>query len=41
MKHGEGIYYWADGSKYEGEWEFDEMHGEGKFVWADGRTYLG
>jgi hypothetical protein len=25
-----GIYYWADGDKYEGEWIEDQKNGKGK-----------
>lgn len=38
---GVGVYKWADGRKYEGEWLNGKMHGKGKFTWADGKSYEG
>jgi hypothetical protein len=32
---------WADGRKYEGEWNDNNMHGRGKYTWSDGRVYEG
>lgn len=32
---------WADGSKYEGEYEEGMKHGTGKYNWADGSQYIG
>ena len=32
---------WADGRRYDGEWELNKMHGYGVFSWADGRKYAG
>ncbi len=37
----QGIYLWADGRKYEGEWNDNNMHGRGKYTWSDGRVYEG
>ena len=28
--HGHGVYYHADGSKYDGQWEEDKQHGQGR-----------
>ena len=39
--HGEGIYTWADGRRYEGQYEMDKKHGFGVYHWADGRIYEG
>ena len=40
-KHGFGIYFWADGRKYEGMWENGKQHGEGKYTSADGKSRRG
>ena len=39
--HGEGTYTWADGRRYEGQYEMDKKHGYGVYHWADGRIYQG
>lgn len=39
--HGHGIFHWADGRTYEGQYNNDEKHGEGKFTWPNGRVYDG
>jgi hypothetical protein len=39
--HGFGVYTWADGRRYEGEYLNDKKHGFGKYIWADGRQYIG
>ena len=39
--HGFGVYTWADGRCYEGEYLNDKKHGFGKYIWADGRQYIG
>lgn len=41
MMHGEGIYIWPDGRKYEGEYYLDKKHGFGIFYWTDGKKYIG
>jgi hypothetical protein len=41
VKQGRGVYYWADGSRYSGDWVADEMSGNGIFKWADGRNFEG
>ena len=38
---GVGIYTWADGRKYTGEYKDDKKHGYGEYSWADGRVYSG
>jgi hypothetical protein len=38
---GMGIYTWADGRKYEGEYKDDKKHGFGIYLWADRRLYQG
>lgn len=32
MKHGYGIYHWANGSSYEGNFSKDQKHGKGKLT---------
>ena len=39
--HGQGVYTWADGRIYEGEYRNDKKHGYGIYKWADGRIYQG
>lgn len=39
--NGKGIFNWADGRKYEGDYHNDRKHGHGKFTWSDGRIYDG
>ena len=39
--HGFGKIEWADGRRYEGEYENDKKQGQGTFYWADGRKYVG
>ena len=34
--HGNGTFIYADGKKYIGEWEQNQMHGEGTFYWPNG-----
>ncbi len=38
---GLGVYTWADGRCYMGEYKDDKKHGYGIYKWADGRLYLG
>jgi len=38
---GMGVYTWADGRCYMGEYKDDKKHGYGIYKWADGRLYLG
>jgi hypothetical protein len=39
--HGMGVYTWADGRCYMGEYQDDKKHGYGIYKWADGRIYMG
>jgi hypothetical protein len=36
-----GTYEWADGSRYQGEWEGGLFHGLGTMIHADGRKECG
>ena len=40
-RHGNGTFYYANGSKYVGDWEHNLKHGEGVFTFEDGNTYMG
>jgi hypothetical protein len=39
--NGQGVYTWADGRMYKGEYKNDKKDGYGIYRWADGRTYEG
>ena len=39
--HGYGVKTYADGDKYDGEWEYDRKHGHGVYTKADGSKYDG
>ena len=39
--HGKGVYTWADGRRYEGEYVNDKKHGYGVYTYPDGRSYKG
>jgi hypothetical protein len=39
--HGYGIFNWADGRVYEGQYFEDKKEGEGTLTWPDGRRYEG
>ena len=41
MIHGYGIYRWADGSVYYGEYKEGNHDGQGYKKWADGDEYWG
>lgn len=41
MINGKGLYTWADGRKYSGDWQDNKMHGFGYYSWPDGKTYKG
>lgn len=41
LMSGRGVYSWADGRMYDGEWYGNSMHGQGRFDWPDGRMYFG
>ena len=36
-----GIYYYKDGSFYEGNFSKDKFHGKGKYVWNNDEMYEG
>lgn len=38
---GIGIYFWADGRRYEGQYHNDKKEGFGIYYWTDGRKYEG
>ena len=38
---GFGIYKYADGSQYSGEWKNNQMHGYGEFIFLEGKKYVG
>ena len=40
-KHGYGVYLWADGRVYEGNWHNGKQHGQGKYVLQDGTCKIG
>jgi hypothetical protein len=40
-RHGNGIFYYVDGSRYEGDWIQDKREGRGKFFYLDGDIYEG
>ena len=39
--HGSGVYAWADGRRYQGEYKNDKKDGFGVYMWADGRCHYG
>ena len=39
--HGYGFYVYADGVKYDGQFEADRKQGFGIYQWTDGRKYEG
>ena len=40
-RHGHGVMTYADGDKYDGEWEDDNQHGDGVYTWEDGAIFDG
>ena len=38
---GYGVYFWADGRRYEGQYLHDKKSGFGIYYWPDGRKYEG
>ncbi|GFS01954.1 radial spoke head 10 homolog B-like [Elysia marginata] len=41
LRHGQGVFYYANGAKYEGMWKDNMKHGKGKFTFKNGRIYEG
>ena len=41
LPHGFGTYTWADGSRYEGDWEEGVRTGRGVYVWPSASRYEG
>lgn len=39
--HGQGLYTWDDGRRFQGEYVQDKKHGFGAYMWVDGRVYYG
>ena len=39
MRSGKGLYVWANGETYEGEFKNNTMWGVGTYKWPSGRTY--
>ena len=40
-RYGHGVYEWASGERYEGEWKDDKRNGYGVNHWPSGRRYEG
>jgi hypothetical protein len=40
-KNGNGVYKWANGNEYLGNFFDDYKHGYGEMYWPDGRFYKG
>ena len=41
LKHGQGVYYYANGDRYEGSFIDGQMTGKGLFVTRNGVSYVG
>lgn len=41
MRHGYGIQVWEEGSRFEGNWQYNQMNGYGKIFYSDGDIYEG
>ena len=39
-KEGEGIYKFANGNEYHGQWKDDKSHGKGKYIFKNRNTYI-
>jgi hypothetical protein len=39
--HGSGTFKWANGNKYDGNFEKGQRMDKGKYVWANGDWYEG
>ena len=40
-RHGQGAFFYANGSRYEGSWERGQKVGHGVFTFEDGSVYEG
>ncbi len=40
IKHGFGVYFFANGEKYAGQYQFGKRHGKGTYSFPDGRPAL-
>lgn len=40
-KQGKGVFSWANGCSFEGNFENDKMHGSGVMEWSNGDRYEG
>jgi hypothetical protein len=40
-RHGRGVQFWPNGSKYEGYWQHNAANGRGRLVHSDGDVYEG
>lgn len=41
VRHGLGVFFYANGARYEGEWVENVKHGRGVFYYEDGRVFAG
>lgn len=39
VREGKGVYYWKDGSRWEGEFKNNVMNGNGMYYAIDGDTF--
>ncbi|KAF4139165.1 MORN repeat domain-containing protein [Phytophthora infestans] len=41
LRHGRGVFFYANGARYEGEWKANVKDGYGLFFYEDGRVFVG
>ncbi|GMF13602.1 unnamed protein product [Phytophthora lilii] len=41
LRHGLGVFFYANGARYEGEWKANVKDGYGLFFYEDGRVFVG
>ncbi|EGZ14875.1 hypothetical protein PHYSODRAFT_504737 [Phytophthora sojae] len=41
LRHGRGVFFYANGARYEGEWKTNVKEGYGLFFYEDGRVFVG